>query len=120
MAVAAGGSSHVVVTADCIHGQYKPKKIIIACGDGSEYLTGLKWSSWSSTKASGTGTVKLNNCKPSCVAGHFISYPAKVALTRVEHCSAAPKTRFSRLTITYTHKHPGKHSTETDKFPCAL
>jgi hypothetical protein len=58
----------------------KPASIVLTA-DGSVYVTKLRWSGWGSGKATGKGTLKQDNCKPSCAKGKISSYPATVTLT---------------------------------------
>jgi hypothetical protein len=37
-------------------------------GDGTNVVTGLTWSSWTATGATGTGTSDIDSCVPSCAA----------------------------------------------------
>jgi hypothetical protein len=105
VALASGGSRQVWVT-NCIKEQYKPGTVFIACGDGSDYLTKLSWSSWSATQASGKGTDEVNLCDPDCVSGHFKSYAVTVALSQPTSCHKRKHKVFNLLKLTYTGSHP--------------
>ena len=37
-------------------------------GDSTNVVTGITWSSWTATSATGTGTSDIDNCVPSCAA----------------------------------------------------
>jgi hypothetical protein len=92
----------------------KPKELVYT-GDGSGLFAGakklshsfgsLKWSSWTTTAATGSGANWLNNCKPSCAGGKYTAYPVKLAASRPK--VIAGKDVFTRLTVTYTGKKPG-------------
>lgn len=58
----------------------KPKMFVLACADGNAYFKNLSWTSWTPGLASAKGTLVQNDCTPTCVAGHFHSYPAVVVL----------------------------------------
>ncbi len=116
-ALAAGGSGHVFVST-CKHEKYKPKNFTIFCGDGNEYLASATWSSWTKSDAKGKGTVKANDCTPSCASGHFHSYAAKVKLTKPISCSGQKHKVFSRIKLTYVKKHPGPSKVERDNLFC--
>jgi hypothetical protein len=64
----------------------KPTSIVVACGDGNLYLTGIHWATWAATEATGTGTVHSNDCKPYCAAGHFHTAAATVTLSKPHTC----------------------------------
>jgi hypothetical protein len=104
----------------------RPKQIVYT-GDGSGFLAGpgkagrhpkpgkLKWSSWTSGAALGSGDDWLNNCEPFCAAGKFSQHAVNIKLFR-------PRTLlglrvFTRMTLHYTHgSNPFTHkSSETFK-----
>jgi hypothetical protein len=45
----------------------KPAEIAYS-GDSTNVVTGITWSSWTATSATGTGTSDIDNCVPSCAA----------------------------------------------------
>jgi len=71
----------------------RPHSLILACADGNAYVSKLAWTSWTPAVASAVGTLVENDCTPTCVGGHFHSYPALVVLWG----NAAVR------------KHPGEH-----------
>jgi hypothetical protein len=100
-------STHVLYPA-CVDGAqdlYKPKSVIVACGDGAFQLAKLHWSSWTSSKATATGVAKVNSCKPNCASGNFKSYSVKVTLKKPKTCSGARV--WHKLYVTFLNgKHP--------------
>lgn len=70
-ASAASTDGSIEMYANCTSLSFKPTAIRVTCADGGWSLKDLTWSSWTSTSATGTGTLVYNDCKPSCVAGHF-------------------------------------------------
>ena len=85
--------------------QVRPASILYT-GDGSGILGGfdgtgaaqpghLKWQSWTTTRAEGSGAVWIDNCKPSCANGTFKPHAVKVVAFRPED------GHFMRLTLTY-------------------
>ena len=69
---------------DCTTPKIEPKRIVLACGDNNAYIGKAKWSEWGGEKAKGEAFLYLNNCKPDCASGRFISYGAKVKLKDIE------------------------------------
>jgi hypothetical protein len=65
----------------CEGDDYEPTSILIACGDGNVRVTGLRWSSWTTDQAVGTGAWRQNDCKPDCADGRFIDYPVSLVLS---------------------------------------
>ena len=77
------------------------------CGDGAAGLTGLHWTSWTSHLASGYGTYFLNDCTPTCVGGHFHSYPALVTLWGSAAVKGHPSERkYTQMTLVFTGTRP--------------
>jgi hypothetical protein len=77
------------------------------CGDGAVGLTGLHWTSWTSHLASGYGTYFLNDCTPTCVGGHFHTYPALVALWGSAAVKGHPSERkYTQMTLVFTGTRP--------------
>jgi len=59
-------------------------------GDSTTFLADMKWTTWSGTEAVGTGTYKINDCRPNCAAGHVYPVAAVVTLSQpVKVCSAS-------------------------------
>ena len=74
----AAAASARMVAFDC-PGQpalVRPRTFVLACADGNALLDKLSWTSWTPGLASAAGTFVLNDCLPTCVAGHFHRYPA--------------------------------------------
>jgi hypothetical protein len=56
----------------------------------------IRWEKWNATGARGVGTVWINQCRPNCAAGHYLSYPVTVQAARVVG------GRYTRLALSYT------------------
>jgi hypothetical protein len=90
----------------------RPKQIVYT-GDGSGFLAGpgkagrrpkpgnLKWSSWTSGAAQGSGDDWLNNCQPSCAAGTFSQHAVSITLFRPRKMLGL--LVFTRMRVRYTH-----------------
>jgi hypothetical protein len=77
------------------------------CGDGAVGLTGLHWTTWGAHLASGYGTYFLNDCTPTCVAGHFHTYPALVVLWGGAAVKGHPSERkYTEVTLVFTGARP--------------
>ena len=77
---------------DCTTPKIEPKRITLACGDANAYLGKMKWSDWGTEKAKGEAFLYLNDCKPDCAGGHFVSYGAAVKLKDIETGTCAGQT----------------------------
>jgi hypothetical protein len=119
-ATPATASKPVWVTGgpSCLHERFKPKQIVIACADGTDVLKGLKWSTWSATRATGTGTDYVVTCSPDCASGHRTAYPVSVTLTQPRSCKRQAHPVFSRAMLKFGKTHPGLLSAESDRLSC--
>jgi hypothetical protein len=72
-------------------------------GDSTAFLVSMKWTTWSGTEAVGTGTYKLDDCNPSCAAGHVYPVAAVVTLSQpVKVCSpSGTRWVWSRASFTF-------------------
>jgi hypothetical protein len=106
-ATARATASSAPLVINCLgHGQIRPHRYVLTCADGNDYLTGLHWASWGSA-GFGSGSSAFNDCTPSCVSGHFHSFPVLVVLWRARPWPGHPGERyFTRVTLIY----PGKRT----------
>jgi hypothetical protein len=96
----------------------RPASIIAACADANFYFTGLRWSRWSDSSASGAGRAHQNDCTPYCAAGHFHVYAASVTLSAPKTC-ASSRREFTRLAWTFTRTKPkGVPRSGSETFRC--
>jgi TonB family protein len=65
---------------------FQPKRVTLACGDGNFFVESLSWTGWGASFAAGVATGKMNDCRPSCAAGHFGSYPMVLIVTGKQRC----------------------------------
>ena len=71
----------------------RPSEIAYS-GDGTNVVTGLDWSSWTATGATGTGTSDIDSCVPSCAAASPDNVSTTVTL------SAPVNGQFTKMTET--------------------
>ncbi len=85
---------------NCGGGAYKPATLLITCtsGDAGVMATAVTWQSWSTTAATGSGTVHL------LVHGQETTRPATLTLADVETGAVGPQ--FRRLTVAWTGPSP--------------
>jgi len=60
-----------------------PSSVMQYCADGGAGVVNIKWSSWGTTSAKGTGTYYINGCSPSCVAGTIYKSSVNVLLNKL-------------------------------------
>ena len=117
-AIPATGANKVRLASCGNKPSYKPKRVIIACGDGAFVVLKLEWSKWSRKTAIGRGTGKVNTCEPSCAEGKFESYKVKLTAGKPTQCAKGDR-EFTRLTYTFTDKKPkGVSRTGAVPRPC--
>jgi len=121
---AAAHASVQTVVLDC-PGQpalVRPKTYILSCADGYIQLDKLSWTSWTPGLASATGTLVKNTCNPSCVAGHFRSYPVLVVFWGKSAVKNHPgQQTYTRMTLIYPGARPsGVGQTQTVSLPTSL
>jgi hypothetical protein len=112
------------VVLDCpgVPALVRPKNYILTCADGYIQLQKLSWTSWTPGLASAAGTLVKNTCTPSCVAGHFHSYPVLVVLWGRAAVKNHPGQQcYTRMTLIYPGARPqGASQTETISLPTSL
>ncbi len=98
----------------------RPRSIMIACGDGNFYVTGLGWTRWDASGAEGAGVGHQNDCKPYCAAGHFHTYRVALKLGGVAVCGSRREPQFTRLSWTFAGPKPaGVARGGSETFRCA-
>ena len=55
--------------------------VIQFSGDDGDVVTGIQWSSWGRQRATGRGTVGLDDCTPSCAEGTTRYVAATITLS---------------------------------------
>ena len=81
---------------DCGYPAYKPQSLTQYCADAGTGVVKIKWTSWTSTRAIGTGSYYVNLCEPSCADGKLVWAKVKVVL------SGAKFTRGKRYLMNVT------------------
>jgi hypothetical protein len=106
------GTKNMTVMESCNHqALIRPGSYMIACGDGSEYLASLHWSTWTSTVATATGRFYLNGCTPSCAKGKWSTSDVLAVLWAATKTHSGQR-EFMRMTVIYTGKRPA-HTAQT-------
>jgi hypothetical protein len=118
------GTAVRTVVLDCpgLPALVRPKTYILTCADGYVQLEKLSWTSWTPGLASASGTLLKNTCMPSCVAGHFRTYPVLVILWGKAAVKNHPGQQcYTRMTLIYPGSRPqGVPRTQTVSLPTSL
>lgn len=96
----------------CREGSYRPRKFLIACGDGGVFVDKIRWRVWNRPVATGTGTLHVNTCQPNCAEGRFRKARVRLRAYRLRRCEADNAYRYTRVRITLP-KRP-----ITERFDC--
>ena len=83
--------------------EVRPSYVLLGCGDGGQFLTRVRWSSWTNHQALATSVWWQNLCNPDCAAGHFRHERTTVRLFRPRFCRAPPRMLFTRMTLAVPH-----------------
>jgi hypothetical protein len=116
----APAASGKTVVVNCLFKQQtRPSSFVLTCADAGDVLVHLHWVSWGSGAAFAAGIEQVNNCRPDCAAGKFVSYPVLVDLWRPEPLPAHPGTfYFSRVTRVYTANRPPLYFCDGTRATC--
>lgn len=110
---------HVYFPSRCIEPRYRPRHLIVACGDGGLYVSSIHWHNWNGSSAVGRGTAHLNDCTPDCADGHFHTYGIVVRAYRARYCLDVDKWQYSRLAYHYVGAvRPPYQGAKGVPFPC--
>jgi hypothetical protein len=64
-ATTAAAERPVLFSTQCANAEYKPTRILIACGDASIRWKAQNWAQWESREALAEGVVTYPNCAPN-------------------------------------------------------
>jgi len=70
-------------TYDCEFPVQRPEQIMLTCADGGMIVTDIKWQTWNTKGATGTGTYSQNMCDPSCAEGKRVDVLVVVNLSEL-------------------------------------
>ena len=70
-------------TYNCELPVQQPEEIMLTCADGGMIVTDIKWQSWNTIEAMGSGTYSQNMCEPSCAEGKRVEVPVRLRLSEL-------------------------------------
>jgi hypothetical protein len=86
LAVRAGAAAAPPTIPNCFAQAVEPAAMTIACGDGNLALENVSWQDWGGDTASGSGTMRTNNCETNCAAGVFYTYAVDLTASGLKTC----------------------------------
>jgi hypothetical protein len=114
--VATVSGKRVELIANCFKPSFKPKTVIIACGDANLGAKGMTWQTWTRKKADGTGAGLVNDCTPSCESGKTHTGPMELQLSKPQLCSNGKRV-FSKLRFIWTSGPPTPDTVASGSVP---
>jgi hypothetical protein len=118
---AAKPAGKTFVTSDCKGAAFKPREIVLTCGDAGLVATKLQWSQWGSKQATGSGTGEEKVCTPNCAEGRVAKGKMEVSLSQPKRCNQDGKRHFTKIHYVYPNGAPGEGPKQgTIPLPCAL
>lgn len=94
-----------IYVVNCVTFEQKPAEIVLYCADAGQILTEIKWSTWSSQEATGTGISTTNDCEPNCAAGTDVVTNVDIKLIKPV-TSAEGRKVFSQIEMQYEKPQP--------------
>jgi len=114
-------ANRTYVTANCSGAAFKPKSIVLACGDAGLIATRLQWTQWGTKKAHGAGLGVEKICKPDCAAGKVAKEAMKLILSKPRLCRQDGKRHFTKVHYKWLPASPGEGPNQgTIPLPCSL
>jgi hypothetical protein len=95
----------------------RPRSLVLACADANFYATGIRWTTWKASSATGSGTAHLNDCDPYCAAGHFRTYRIALRLGVPRRCHG--RLELTQVTWSFPGRKPAGPRRGSQTFRCA-
>jgi hypothetical protein len=118
---AAGSTTRTYVASNCSNAAFKPRSIVLTCGDAGLVDTKLQWTQWGKKRAHGAGLGVEKVCKPNCAAGKVARGAMKLVLSRPRFCRQDGKRHFTKVHYKWIPSAPGEgRNRGTVPLPCSL
>jgi hypothetical protein len=102
-----------VASRGCQGRAYRPTSIVLACGDGGLYVTGLRYSAYGGASAQATGELHAHSCMPNCAESRFQAFAGTITLKDVVRCEGTLYYSRARYTFTSGPPFPGEPASGT-------
>jgi hypothetical protein len=103
----AAAAPSTMALADCVgKPTIKPVSVTLACADANFTAGNLTWTGWGNAFAAAMGTATVNDCTPSCVAGHFHHYKIILIANGTQRCPSG-QPAYARITYAWVGRGPG-------------
>jgi hypothetical protein len=109
------------VASDCEGAAFKPRSIILTCGDAGLVANKLQWTQWGAKRAHGAGLGEEKVCTPNCAEGRVAKGAMKVTLSRPRLCSQDGKRHFTKIHYSWPAGAPGEGPDQGNiPLPCSI
>jgi hypothetical protein len=109
------------VSSDCAGAAFKPREVILTCGDAGLVATKLQWTQWSPNSARGAGVGEEKVCTPNCAEGRVARGPMRLSLSRPRLCAQDGKRHFTKVHYAWPDGAPGSGPKQgTIPLPCSI
>lgn len=116
---ASASATRVLLISNCKDGKFKPKSVVLTCGDAGFIAKRMTWSSWTGKTAGGTGTGVIETCMPDCASGGTKSGPLELTLSKPRTCSGGERV-FTKVLWEWTSGAPVGPSSGSEPLGCKL
>jgi hypothetical protein len=117
--VAYPAKQRVYFPGHCGNSKFRPRTIVVACGDAGFIIESISWSHWGGKSARGSGTGVTKVCLPDCASGGIEKHPVSISLFRVVKCRDNERRQFTRLAYDFGSSGPSLGpSRGVQRFPC--
>lgn len=114
-------SGRTYVAGDCAGAAFKPREIVLTCGDAGLVATKMKWKRWGSTQAHGVGVGEEKVCMPNCAEGRVAKGRMQLSLSQPRLCSRDGKRHFTKIRYSWPNGAPGEGPKQgTIPLPCSI
>jgi hypothetical protein len=111
-------SERVYFPSHCGNSKFRPRTIVVACGDAGFIIEHIGWSHWGRKSARGSGTGVTKTCVPDCASGRIEKNPVSISVFRPVRCKDNGRLQFTRLAYDFSSGPSfGPHS-GIQRFPC--
>jgi hypothetical protein len=80
------GGRVYVASRGCTGRQYRPKEIVLACGDGGLWATNITYHTYGGRTAFASVQLHAHSCIPDCAQSSFHAFSATILLADVVRC----------------------------------
>jgi hypothetical protein len=109
------------VAGDCAGAAFKPREVVLTCGDAGLVATKLQWTQWGSAQAHGAGVGEEKVCTPNCAEGRVAKGKMQLVLSRPRLCSQDGKRHFTKIRYSWPNGAPGEGPNQgAIPLPCSI